>query len=470
MALFDTLRMYLYALRNNEEQAAARNILRFPPKYIDSVGRLLFDNLQRGGVATFVVPGRVGWDPQAEYFRAVRDASKRGLPIKRLFLLPHRHYMREKLLHQHWKLDCDSGIQVDFAIIGDYLREALPGVLVPRTLDFGIWDDELTCYIYTEEFAQPDEWIVSNRAEDVESAKANWHAINRLPKLTITPADTLDEFALEEPLIQTAPLANLLSTYLCKGDHIHTESCHWYHQVWQYLRIMDLVSTPTWHSRFYLAELPNRTENSSKILISGTADYSILAYVIRSFHDLPKPSITVLDMCETPLHLCRWYGSQHGIQVNPLHRSIFDLDTYNTFDLITTDAFLTRFPIDDRLRVLRKWFAALVKGGKVVTTVRVERTNVKQEAVPSTQKQVQDFVRRATQLAQLWHEFVQIDANALANYARVYAQNMVSFSALSPEQIRANFLEVGFEVIKFDIVEVKGEMKPTTYVEIVARK
>lgn len=50
------------------------------------------------------------------------------------------------------------------------------------------------------------------------------------------------------------------------------ETCTWYHSVWQYLRVIDKVSSPEWHSIFYekcFNKLFKEKENP-KILISGT--------------------------------------------------------------------------------------------------------------------------------------------------------------------------------------------------------
>ncbi len=56
-------------------------------------------------------------------------------------------------------------------------------------------------------------------------------------------------------MVQTAPLMDLLSSAVCGGSYVEDGDCSWYHGVWQYLRILDMVSTPTWHPRFYVPEL-----------------------------------------------------------------------------------------------------------------------------------------------------------------------------------------------------------------------
>src|SRR5579871_5295913 len=301
MPLFDILRQYLLASRQNENQSIDRGVLRLASKHIDSGGRILFDHLTIGGFATFVVPGRNTWDPHSEYFKAARDAAERGLSITRLFMLPHRHYLRDSTLRLHWELDVAAGIKVDFVVTGTDSQNSINFTLSPGAMDFGIWDDEIICYVYSERMGnivQPDEWIISRRSEDIENAKKQWQVFQSLPKLDISPKSVVNEFALEEPLIKTAPFAAMMADLFCQGDHMDAEGCNWYHRIWQYLRLLDLVSTPTWHSSFYNNSLYVPSHNHEhEILISGTADYSILSYVLHVYQQRSKHfHVTVLDM------------------------------------------------------------------------------------------------------------------------------------------------------------------------------
>lgn len=475
MDLFSILNQYFRNERLVQDQAESRGVLNFSPKYVDSAGRLLFENLRFGGVATFVVPGRLEWNPESEYFAAARDAARRGCSITRLFLLPHRHFMRKQLLHHHWRLDRDAGIRLEFAIIGQDLGD-ITFLVSPNTLDFGLWDDEVVCYIYKARGGyggQPEEWIVTRREEDIERAKRTWNSLRSLPRIEVTPEDILDEFALEEPLIQSAPLAAMLSEYLCQGDHMDSETCDWYHRVWQYLRILDLVSTPTWHSKFYLNWLckDNFISKTRHVLISGTADYSLLAYVIQAFRQKNMPDIHVLDMCATPLHLCRWYAKRSKVEITTFQKNIFDLPTHLSYDLITADAFLTRFSEKERPGLLSHWNKLLAIGGRVVTTARIEESQeIRPGPIGSTNNQIADFTNRAFELAQLWREFVQIDPVQLQEWAQVYASKMISYSLKSQEDVQSVFLDAGFTIDYFELVTVKGEMKPTTYARIVATK
>ncbi len=61
---------------------------------------------------------------------------------------------------------------------------------------------------------------------------------------------------------------------------------------------------------FFQAELDNAFRRGiTRILISGAADYALLARIVTmaSRHNA-TPEITVLDRCETPLRLNSWYA------------------------------------------------------------------------------------------------------------------------------------------------------------------
>jgi hypothetical protein len=401
-------------------------------------------------------------------------AARKGRAITRAFLLPHRQYLNDEVLRLHWRLDSDAGINVKFLYVGDLLSELL---LAPTsTLDFGIWDDEIVCSVISQEVSGtrgPSEWRISSRPEDIDMAKLLRDDL--LSKAVELPPPGTDPGIpnLEEPMVRTAPLMDLLATALCRGDYVSPEDCSWYHGVWQYLRIFDLVSTPTWHSSFYIDELSRLVQQhheGSKVLISGTADYSVLAHVLWTFgRARSECRLTVLDLCETPLILCRWYAKQLDQDITSVRADILNYMPDEKFDCIITDAFLTRFTASQRLQVLDSWTALLKPGGKVITTVRIGGSSTS-DRVLARPDQVDVFRNRAQAQATRWQDFLPITAEEIAVKAQRYAERMVSHPMANATELREAFLTRGFEFERFDHVEVKGEMVPTTYLEMTARK
>lgn len=448
-------------------------VLTFPPEAVDQIAHTIFSNLSQGGFATFVVSGRRSWDPQSYYFEAARLAARRGCTIQRAFLLPHRQYRKDEMLHLHWRLDMDAGIDVKLLYVGDLLPTLL--VSPPFGLDFGLWDDQLVCTSVSQSTTgdgRLSEWRISLRKEDVMLAQALRDELLTKASILPAPGTESDLLDLEEPMVQTAPLMDLLSNAVCSGSYINAEDCSWYHGVWQYLRIFDLVSTPTWHQNFYnthLAQLAQEHPNS-KVLISGTADYSVLAHVLWAFDSVGNPcDITVLDLCQTPLILCKWYGRRTNHNIATVQTSIFDFNPGETYDAIVTDAFLTRFSKAERSAVVALWVRSLRPGGCVITTVRVGSAPTIEKVI-ARPDQVDLFRSRALEQAKRWQDFLPIPPEEIAIKAQRYAERMVSQPITSPDEIKAEFEQQGFIFRRFELAEVKGEMAPTTYIEMVAIK
>lgn len=179
---------------------------------------------------------------------------------------------------------------------------------------------------------------------------------------------------LNKCLKESANLIYNKSKELCKNG-IMDEDCFWYHSIWQYLRLFNMVSSPTWHDKFYSEELTNaliRGEEQN-ILICGTADYSLLAYVLYAIKTSNQTNVNiyVLDTCKTPLYCCKWFAEKENIKIKTINVDILNYNKNNYFDLIGTDAFLTRFERKKVPQLIDKWYELLKENGKIITTVRI---------------------------------------------------------------------------------------------------
>lgn len=449
-----------------------RDVLIFPATEGHRLGQTLFTNLKNGGFCTLVVTGRRDWDPRSHYFEAARTAARRGCTIERAALLPHRHGRHDPLLKELLELDSEAGISTAVLYVGDLIaRRALP---IAESLEFGIWDDAIGCVGVRGPGRLASgvaEWRVTPRAEVLQT-------LGDIKLLLREQAVVLDSSApsaaleLEEPMITTAPIAHELAAVLCQGNHVSSEDCSWYHSIWQYLRIFNMVSTPTWHSQFYLNTLRNFADLGQyrRILISGTADYSMLAHVLWAYKQMPTPpAVTILDLCDTPLLLCKWYAKSIS---TPVDTVAVDIQTYQPdlpFDVVATDAFLTRFSKESRRAVVRSWHNLLRPAGRVVTTVRLE-PGLSRPIAKATPEQADAFRRKAFDEAQRWQGFLTLQPERIAVLAQRYAERMISYSFGSDGEITSLFQEEGFAVTSLSTVEVPGEMASTTYAELVAER
>src|SRR5690606_2627697 len=109
-----------------------------------------------------------------------------------------------------------------------------------------------------------------------------------------------------------------------------------------YLRLLDYGSSPELHKAFYLAGLaPLTALPQPRILISGAADFAMLEVTRATFTDsASRPRFTVVDRCETPLALCRWYAEREGFAIDTVLADMLAFEDAEGFDAIVTHSFL----------------------------------------------------------------------------------------------------------------------------------
>src|SRR6266550_1459365 len=100
---------------------------------------------------------------------------------------------------------------------------------------------------------------------------------------------------LVEPIVESAAwLDRVAATHCTSTDG---RSCAWYHRSWQYLRLLGLVSNPSWHTDFFVDELRRAFAGREhvEVLVSGCADYSMFAHVAFALDE--RVRCTALDWC-----------------------------------------------------------------------------------------------------------------------------------------------------------------------------
>lgn len=204
---------------------------------------------------------------------------------------------------------------------------------------------------------------------------------------------------------------NEMSQYACDNCHFdyvdEQNGCRWYHTAWAYLRLLDCVSSPQWHEDKYMEVLSDYVGNYDKvfnILISGTADFSLLHLIIEVLYDKSqKANIYILDKCRSPLHFCYEYINNYlqgekkeyvnkNINVSCFKEDIFRVEELQ-FDIICSDAFLTRFKKPVAASVVGKWCRMLNPTGIIITTVRIHKKDECPELLTAS-KNTDDIQRK----------------------------------------------------------------------------
>jgi hypothetical protein len=122
-------------------------------------------------------------------------------------------------------------------------------------------------------------------------------------------------------------------------------------------------------------------------------------------------------------------------------------------------------------------------GGAVVTTVRLHPRNSWQahvddepvdagarEALVRVTDAVTDFSLRLRERAAGWQRVIGADLDELSDAAREYAVRITSNDLGDVAEVLDQFHEHGLSVPFFDVAKVDGELVPTEYLRLVARK
>jgi len=402
------------------------------------------------------------WDPDAFEHSIWREsASAAGFEVERIYVLPHRGISREVVSRQ-LDLDTAAGIQARVVFIGG----------IPETnqaeIPEGLWlvDEDVVVLSRSGVGKEDAIWTISERAVDRAQGESFWEQLWSWSEDPATSSRLPVE--LEEPLVLSADLVHGVSDVLCTSDHVDRGGCGWYHGAWQYLRLLNLVSTPTWHSEFYLEQIAaaSNGKQEPRALITGTADYSMLAYVSAATPAVT--SIDVLDMCATPLFACRWFAKRIDQQVDTFEEDLLATSAaQGPYDLICCDAFLTRFEPQETVKVVRAWAGLLEPGGVLVTTVRIHPRSARVREFDSA---VRDFRERAEQRARRWRPFLKVSPGEIGVLAEYYAGRMKSNDLGGEDFIQDQLIRGGFHIQFEELAEVPGELYPTTYLRLACKK
>lgn len=247
--------------------------------------------------------------------------------------------------------------------------------------------------------------------------------------------------APDEPIQLSAPLVRQFAAKLCRRDPVTGEDCAWYHGLWQDLRLLGLVATPALHAGFFRAAMKRMADRRRRVrlLISGAADYSIVAHVLWAgdAHGV-ELEITVIDSCETPLFLNRWYAERFGRRLRTARADIFQYHTESPYDAICSHGFLSQFNPLQRAALVERWASLLPDGGHLLLINRI-RPQASQQPFNFTAEQAAEFCavidRRINELPG--------DTGEIPARARAYVQRLRGYP-LTSDQLTALLTQNGF--------------------------
>jgi SAM-dependent methyltransferase len=260
------------------------------------------------------------------------------------------------------------------------------------------------------------------------------------------------------------------------------ETCAWYHGFLPYLRLLGMVATPAHHGDFFTSALAFATGQGRqpRVLISGAADHYMLAQAHAGClaHHL-EPRMTVVDICETPLALNRWYAAHAGLAIQTRQADILGLDNPGAFDVICTHSLLGRFSPAQRPDLMASWHRLLATGGRVITVNRV-RAQVAGKRIGFNQSHSLGLRDAVLSRAEQFAGKLDVEHEILGQMAEAYSARHKVHPVRSCEEVRDMFESAGFEMEQLDLLQTgKSDEKPVSgptmldgshYACIVARK
>jgi SAM-dependent methyltransferase len=262
----------------------------------------------------------------------------------------------------------------------------------------------------------------------------------------------------EEPLVESAPISHRLAQTHCRPLQASAEDCAWYHGFWQYLRLMELGKTSGGQGAFLIETLRGlaRAGESPMVMISGSADYSMPAHALWAYRaEGATLRLVVVDRCETPLALCRWYADRQGDTVTTHCRDVRDHEPAEPVDVVFTNSFLGSFDPDSRPHLVAAWRRQLRPGGKVLFTNRL-RPGGGSEALGFDGEQARRFTEAARHEAQARSATLGLDPGEAARRARAYAERYRTFPVRSVDDIAGLLTEGRFSIDLLDVTTNPG--------------
>jgi SAM-dependent methyltransferase len=271
-------------------------------------------------------------------------------------------------------------------------------------------------------------------------------------------------------LEQSAPLARSLADALCKTPN-GFDHCGALHGVWPDLRLLKLAAEPERHAAFYRETLQHGAAAAPHVLVSGCADWGMLATVISAYRGAPLDATTI-DPCPTPLLLCAWYGGAVGVPVRTAVADATLFDEYASYDVVCTHSLLTYYALEGRERLVANWQRLLRRGGAVVTVTRLAQPSTPTESLKARAARFGELaVQRLAELG------IDRDRAMLRARAERFAAAQISHPVGNESDVRTLFEAQGFTVARLDVRQLEGgrdavggAARSGTYAEIVAVK
>lgn len=264
------------------------------------------------------------------------------------------------------------------------------------------------------------------------------------------PIADADQLASDvaEPLAESAPVAFETAMTACTSADDMT-GCRSYHAIWQYLRLTDVIRAVRVDGPLFAAAVTAQAARQplKRILISGTADYSMLAYLgYAAVKAGASPVFDIIDQCATTLRMNEWYGARRGLAVRTVLTDVNAYQPDGKYDLICTHSFLYWAVGQQRSTLFRNWRNWLAPEGRLCFSNRIEPLSPLVDKLSSSHRvgaMVSEFFRRRAQL----QVELPVPDSEFESLIHSFAYRPVKrIRDLTMENLQRHFDEAGFVV------------------------
>ena len=275
--------------------------------------------------------------------------------------------------------------------------------------------------------------------------------------LTSSPDKDEGLSEIPDPLAEAAVLAREMAPALCRPISRYDGVCDWYHGFWLCLRLMGVGRTYGGQAGFYLPALQDlaRGGDSPRVLVTGSADYAIPSLALAAYaREAADLQLTVMDLCETPLYLTRWYAGRLGAEVATERADVLKYAPEAPFDVALTNSFFGSFAPEKRPALFAAWARLLRPGGKLMFTNRLRPGTT--GIVRFSPDEVEAFCSTIAGEASRLPEPLNQDLEGIAAAARRYAESYTSHPLETQDEIVQLLEQAGFRIDSLEVATRGG--------------
>jgi hypothetical protein len=142
--------------------------------------------------------------------------------------------------------------------------------------------------------------------------------------------------------------------------------CQTHHMLWPLNRAARVVSAADGGREDVVRAIAHYAgTDRRRILIAGSSDTGVLCLAANAVSG-PGADFVVVDLCDTPLELCRRFATRWGLQVETHILAAQEIEFTNEFDIVIAHSLFQFVPTAKRLEVFTRFAAALKPGGVAI--------------------------------------------------------------------------------------------------------